>query len=541
MSNAKIPENGKIYFGGTVITMDEAKPSAEAVFIKDGLIISVGTTSELEKNWPDAEKTDLAGHVIMPSFIDGHSHMANEGLFTMKCDLIGCRSFDEILERIITYRKNNNYTHGEILQCRGYDQTILKEKSHPTSLILDSLDIDNPVICVHQSGHMLTANTAMMKLCGVGDSVKTPDGGFIGRDENGHLSGYFEEKATSLIRSKIPEYTEKQVENAILSAQEEYFSYGITTIQDGSGIDANMLAIYRRLADEGRLKADVVAYIGAKDKEDFWRRVTREYGNRKYSNHFKVGGIKIVLDGSPQARTAWMKEPYEGESEYRGYPCFSDDFVNQTVLSATKCDLQVLAHCNGDAAAQQFVTAVETAALKNPKALGLRHEVIHTQTTDDKTLDRMAKLKMIASVFVGHCWFWGDTHLKNFGNIRGNRISPARQCITRKIPYNFHQDSPVTKPDMLHSIWCAVNRITKSGVQIGPEYKLTAMEALWGTTCGGAYSYFEENSKGKLKEGFVADMVILDRNPLTVDPLEIKDIKVLETIKDGKTVYRKEK
>ncbi len=527
----------KLYFGGPILTMDQNNARVQAVLTEDAVILAAGEKAALEAMAPDAEAVDLKGCTLMPAFVDGHSHMAGEGIFNLKCDLIGCTGFEDLKDRIRKYREKNNYTHGEVLSCRGYDLASMKEGAHPVAAVLDELGFDNPIVCVHQSGHMLTANTAAMKYCGVDDSVETPAGGYIGRDVNGHLTGYFEEKANGLINSHFNVATEEQVEAGLEAVQEEYFRNGITTIQDGSGNGLKRIETFARLAESGKLKADVVVYMGAKAGEEAWNEIAERFGKREYRNHLKVGGIKIVLDGSPQARTAWMKEPYEGETEYRAYPCYTDEFVQETVLKASENGYQVLAHCNGDAAADQFVTAVEKAAAAISETKLLRHEVIHTQTTADAELDRMTKLGMIASVFAGHCWFWGDTHLKNFGPVRGNRISPAKQCIERGIPYNFHQDSPVTKPNMLHTIWCAVNRITKNGVKIGPEFRISAEEALWGATQGGAYSYFEEDTKGILKAGAVADMIILDRDPLAVDPMEIRDIKILETIKDGRTVY----
>ena len=245
-----------------------------------------------------------------------------------------------------------------------------------------------------------------------------------------------------------------------------------------------------------------------------------------------------MLDGSPQARTAWMRQPYEGETEYVGYPVRTDEWVRTVLDNCIAAGLQPIAHCNGDAAAQQFLDQWEAAVKAAGHGTELRPIMVHAQTVGFDQLDRMAKLGMQPSFFVGHCWFWGDAHLKNFGKERGMRISPMRAALDRGLVPNLHQDCPVTRPEMLHSIWCAVNRITRSGVSIGPEQAVTAEEALRAATWGGAFSYFEEDSKGILTPGAVADLVILDRDPTAVDPMDIRDIQVLETIKDGKTVYK---
>jgi predicted amidohydrolase YtcJ len=245
----------------------------------------------------------------------------------------------------------------------------------------------------------------------------------------------------------------------------------------------------------------------------------------------------MVLDGSPQAKTAYMSAPYVGECKYRGYPNLKDDIVYEVLARGSAAGLQVLAHCNGDAAAEQYVSAWERVVAQQPERVGCRPIMIHAQTVRYDQLDRLAKTGMMPSFFVGHCYYWGNTHLKNFGTERGSRISPLGAALSRGIPFSLHQDSPVTKPNMLHSVWCAVNRITRSGITVGPKERISVYDALIAATNGGAYGYFEEQNKGILKPGAVADLVILDKDPTAADPMDIKNIRVCETVKAGKTVY----
>ena len=511
-------------------------PRTEALLVEGGQISALGTVDELRKLAPGASLTNLRGSTLMPAFVDGHSHMAGMGRFRLKCDLTDCASPEELLERLRTYRQQRGLTHGEPISAQGFDQAIMG--SHPTAALLDSLGFDNPISCVHQSGHTAAYNTAAMHACGVNDDWVCPPGGFAERDAHGHLTGYFEETATGPFNRFFNTTTPEQFAMGVLEAQEYYFSRGITTIQDGSGNGPDKLGHYRKLALEGKLKADIVVYIDP-DPQDpaFWDNALAECGNRVYQNHLKIGGVKLVLDGSPQARTAWMRQPYQGEAEYVAYPLHTDDWVRQVLDKCIAAGLQPIAHCNGDAAAQQFLDQWEAAIRAAGHGPELRPIMIHAQTVGLDQLDRMKSLGMHPSFFVGHCWFWGDTHLKNFGD-RGMRISPVRAALDRGLIPNFHQDCPVTRPEMLHSVWCAVNRITRSGVSIGPDQAVTVEEALRAVTTGGAFSYFEEDSKGILKPGATADLVLLDRAPTTVDSMEIRNIRVLETIKDGKTVYK---
>ncbi len=526
-----------LYFGGPILTMVPEKPEAEALLVSDGRIAAAGSLEELKFRAGAPELVDLKGHALMPSFIDAHSHMASMGLSSLRCDLTGCESFDEMLERLSRYRLERGLTHGEPVLGRGYDTALLKEGRHPDASVLDRLGFDNPVLATHRSGHMSACNTRAMELAGIGDGTVFPPGGVAARDEKGRLTGYFEETAQNPLTQAFSAFSEERQEQAILRAQDYYLERGITTIQDGSSNEPQRFACYERLAESGKLKADVVAYITHKPGfEDFWRDAAAKYGGA-CRNHLKLGGIKLVLDGSPQAKTAWMRKPYEGEESYRGYPIFSDEYVLDALCRAIDAGLQPLAHCNGDAAAEQFLSMWEKAVKIKGRGPELRPVMIHAQTVGYDQLDRMKAVGMMPSFFIGHCWFWGDTHLENFGEERGRRISPVRAAMERGLVCSFHQDCPVTEPDMLMSVWCAVMRLTRSGVCIGPENRIGVSEALACVTRGAAYSYFEENEKGILAPGAFADLVILDRSPLAVPPMEIKDIRILETVMRGERVF----
>lgn len=526
-----------LYFGGTILTMEESQPRAQALLVENGVITALGSYAQLKTE--EATQVDLKGRTLMPAFVDAHSHMANMGLYALRCDLAGCTGFRDLLDRIREFRRQKGLTHGEVIRCRGYDPAIMEEGRHPDAALLDSLGFDNPIYCIHQSGHMLGCNTIAMEQCGIGPDFVDPPGGFAQRDAQGRPTGYFEEAAKNPIVARYETFTDQQYEAAILTAQEYYLSRGITTIHEGSGLGPERFACYERLARAGKLKADVVVYITSRpEHRDFWRQALQTHGNRRYESHLKIGGIKLVLDGSPQARTAWMRQPYEkGEPDYRGYPILTDERVYEILCAAIDYDLQPIAHCNGDAAAEQFLSCWERAVAEKGRGSHLRPVMIHAQTVGYDQLDRMGAVGMMPSFFVGHCFFWGDTHLENFGPQRGSRISPVKAAIDRGLPYSFHQDSPVTKPEMLHSVWCAVERRTRSGSCIGPENRVSIDQALVGVTRGAAYGYFEEDTKGVLRPGAVADLVILDRDPTETPPRELGDIRVLATVKDGKTVF----
>ena len=262
---------------------------------------------------------------------------------------------------------------------------------------------------------------------------------------------------------------------------------------------------------------------------------------KRYNNHVKMGGYKTFLDGSPQGRTAWMRTPYLGnEKDYYAYGVQKDEEIESKFEKALREDMQILVHCNGDAASQQFLNQYRIAKERTHSNNNIRPVMIHAQLLAEDQLDDLKALGIMPSFFVAHVYYWGDIHIKNYGMERASKISLAKSAQDKGILYTFHQDAPVIDPNMLETIWCAVNRITKSGVLLGEDERVSPLDALKAVTKNAAYQYFEEDIKGTLKEGKLADLVILDKNILKVDPMEIKDIQVLETIKEGETIFKKQ-
>lgn len=536
----------RLFYNGKIVTMtgsdcaDELRHAPEAVLVKDGLISAVGSMRDIIPMAGDnAEKTDLEGKCLMPSFIDAHSHISMNGQMSLFADLSGCQSFEDIIDVLHNYREENRLTADDVLIGFGYDHNFLKEEMHPDKRVLDRVSSDLPIFILHVSGHLACANSAALELAHITAQTPDPEGGVIGRLPDSHEpSGYVEEAAMQILQLAIMPRIKVDYTKMLRNMQETYISRGVTTVQDGAATESDM-HILMKMNDAGQLKVDVVSYLlMPSGGTDLMAQYGRQYTH--YQNRLKIGGYKLILDGSPQGRSAWMSQPYiEGTEGYCGYPWLADDAVQDYLSVAIKEKKQILAHCNGDAASEQFIAAY-TKALRESgcKAEDLRPVMIHCQTVRDDQLDRMSGLSMIASIFVGHVWYWGDVHVKNLGVARGNRISPVKSALERGVLVNFHQDTPVTKPDMLHSVWCAVNRISRTGNTIGREQAVSVYEALRAVTINAAYQYFEETAKGSIETGKHADLVILDRSPLDVEPIEIHNIQVLETIKDGKSIFR---
>lgn len=531
----------KLYYGGDILTMVKETDAPEAVLVTDGKIEYVGSLKEARTLAGEAvEEADLAGKTLMPSFIDPHSHISMYSQFSAFADLSECTTFGEIVEILKRYQEEKQIGEDGIIMGTGYDHNFLQEEAHPTCKVLDEVSETIPVCLFHTSGHMAVANTALLKLAGLNKESREPEGGHYGRDEQGELNGYLEEvpALTPVLMTAFSRVKTDPMKQ-IAAVQDIYLKYGITTAQDGAA-GREAIEGFLQLAEYGVFKLDVVAYATSDENGISELLSAHPKAADQYQNHFKIGGAKIILDGSPQGRTAWLSKPYEGEEIYCGYPTHGDNAVEKMVQAAVDGGYQILAHCNGDAASDQYIRCYKKAlAASGKEAADLRPVMIHCQTVRDDQLDEMAEIGMIPSIFVAHTYYWGDVHLKNLGWERGSRISPVRSALERGLKYNFHQDSPVLKPDMMQTVWCAVNRITRKGVKIGEEQCISVFDALKGVTINAAYAYHEEDRKGTIEPGKLADLVILEKNPLKVSPEELKDIAVEETIKEGKTLYKR--
>ena len=509
----------KIYINGDIITLENN--NIEALAIEDNKIIKTGSKDDVMKLADrNTEIIDLKGNTLMPAFIDAHSHIFALAKSLMQISIEGLTSIEEIKNKLGEYKNNTN----EWLIVNGYDNNILKNRQHITKKELDQIFPNTPVLIENKSRHNGIANSKALELLGITADMPNPDGGRIEYE-----TGLLEENAFIDSLKKIPLPKIEEIINAFKEAQEIYLSHGITMAQEG--VITNELAkIYKLLADKHEIFLDVVAYMDYRNVDE----IKKEYSKfiNKYNNNFKIGGIKIFLDGSPQAKTAWLREAYANEPEYYGYRIMKDEDVEEILENSKESNLQILAHCNGDKAAEQYINAIK-------KVSGLKRPVmIHAQLLGLDQLPDVKKYNIIPSFFISHIYYFGDIHIKNLGMKRAEHISPAGSSLKKNILFTFHQDTPVIEPDMFETIWCAVNRTTRDGKVLGEDEKISVLEAIKTVTINAAYQYGEEEIKGSLKAGKNADFIIVDKNPLKVAKDELRNIKILETIKDGKVIWK---
>lgn len=533
----------KLYFGGDILPMTGEDAKLEALLVADdGTIAYAGSLEEARTLAADAEEIDLAGHCLMPGIIDPHSHISGCTQYIVAADLNGAADFDEIVSRLAAFAVERGIGDDGVIMGVSYDQNSLAEKAHPTRHVLDRVSATTPVIIVHASSHMIVANTKLLELAGITAETPDPEGARYGREEGNVPDGYCEEPGAMWpVFAQTQPRQKMDMDAMIAEMQEVYLEHGITTCQEGA-TTADYAAMFCGFAKKGLLKMDVVSYPMYGEDVDKILADHAEFDSAEYTGHFRFGGLKMFFDGSPQGRTAWMTEPYtpgpEGE-DYCGYGTMTDKAAYEFMRKAVDGNHQLLAHTNGDAAADQYLRCYRRALddSPNPDKAALRPVMIHCQTARRDQYEQMPGINMIPSIFASHIWYWADVHLKNFGPERGGRVSACRDALDCGLPITFHTDTPVLRPNLFESVWCAAKRVTKGGVQLDEDQKISVYEGLKAITVNGAYQYGEEARKGTLEAGKLADLCIVEKNPLAIDLDEVRDLRVLETIKEGETVW----
>jgi predicted amidohydrolase YtcJ len=542
------PIAGLVFVNGPVITMDRAQRIAEAAAVSGDKILRVGTQSEiLELAGPATQVFDLRGKPLLPGFIDGHSHFpmgAQFELFTvnLNCPPLGSvQAVEDIVSRL--RKKLPDIKPGDFLQGFNYNDLALTERRHPTRADLDRVSADVPIFIKHVSGHLGVTNTKGLALAGVRRDSPDPQGGRIRKDASGEPDGVLEGiPAHALVERLIPPATAEHYMTAIEKDCLTYAAAGITTAQNGGlpSIDE----LFLKALDTGILKIRLVIWPPAWNPEHLKRYATTKSGTDLSSNQMiTLGAAKLFADGSPQGYTAYFTEPYHRipwgkPAGYRGFPVYSKEELLQRVIDLRRAGWQVAIHGNGDQAIDDILTAYAEAQKASPRP-DTRDIVVHSQFARQDHLDKMAKLGVIPSFFVTHTYFWGDIHRDLVaGPNRAAFISPTRAASDLGIRFSLHNDTPVTPINPLMDVYSAVNRITLSGNQLGPDQRISVLRALRGVTIDAAYQHFQENTRGSIEAGKLADFVILDQDPLKIHPENIKELRVLRTYVGGKEIYR---
>ena len=538
------PAADMIFTGGSIVTMDPAQPRVDAVAVRGETLAAAGTLEEVMALRGDATRVvELGDRALLPGFIDTHGHFLATGrsldLLSLHPPPVGdVNDIDDVVRKIRTWIAERNIAPGEIVEGIGYDDSLLAERRHPTRNDLDRASTEHRIVLLHVSGHLRAANSAALAGAGITAATPDPPGGHIRRMAGSREpNGVLEEQAGQLVEARLFTSPPDEAEALARRAIDVYLGYGTTTIQDG-GADAETLEALRAAAGRAPFNADVAAFARFRTPDDAAGAVYEP----AYRGGFRVAGVKFLLDGSPQGRTAWLTEPYaEGPpgapSDYRAYAVLEPALYMAGAARLIRRGVPIIAHANGDAAIDLMLDGVEEAVAGLGAMPDHRAVVIHAQLMRADQLDRAAALGAVPSFFAAHSFFWGDWHRRSFGEARGNNVSPARWAIERGVRFTIHNDAPIVPPDIMRLVSIAVNRTTRSGRALGPQQRLTVREALHAVTLGAAYQYFEEDTKGSITAGKQADLIILERDPLAADPADLEHVRVLETFSRGRSVY----
>ncbi len=528
-----------LFLGENILTMEETstnRPSAVAI---DADHISWVGDRKDAANWTDKDTKviELGEQALLPGFIDAHGHFlftaATVDFANVSSPPVGPATDIASLKKVLAdHIAGKQLKTGEWVIGYGYDDSLLAEKRHPTRDDLDAVSIDHPIILTHVSGHLMAANSLALAVANITSQSPDPEGGVIRRRVGStEPDGVLEETATYALRKQAaPKWSADVIRRALLA----YAAFGVTTIQDAAS-DAPSIALLRQFADAGVLTQDILVYpvLRPADLDG-----ELPYAFRRTDNGLRIAGVKLVLDGSPQGKTAYLSQPYHRPpagkpADYRGYPIQEQASVDQLVDYALSRKIQLIAHANGDAAGDMLLDAVGKSLGKMSVMPDHRTVMIHAQTVRTDQLDRMRELQVMPSFFSAHTFYWGDWHRDSVLGSRAQRISPTRSTLDRGIPFTVHNDSPVVPSNMIRLLWATTNRQTRSGKILGADERVSTEVALAAMTRTAAWQNFEEDRKGTLTVGKLADLVILSANPLKMQTQDLMDLQVMATYSRG--------
>ena len=475
-----------------VLTLDEKSRIGGSVAVSNGIIIGIWTEAEPPRASIEytsrTQVIDLKGATLLPGFIDTHNHLLMYSQFRKQanCSSPLNQAIEDIQARLLSMAKQtekDNWILGF-----GYDDTLLKEKRHPTRAELDAVVPDHPVFIRHVSAHFGVVNSAALKMAGMDETVLDPPGGHLGRDGSGQLNGIlYELPAMNLVEKKIPAPSLDLLVSLLSEGSKDYLETGITTNTDaGVGLNMGIVELEAHLKAmaerKNPLRMQLMVMHNLLREGNVLGKYTASELNleiiEKSCGRARLDSAKLFQDGSIQGLTAALRQPYHCNPSVSGDLLHEQNEFNEEILDLNKRGFRITTHGNGDRAIGSILDAYEFALKKNPR-IDHRHRIEHLQTVTKSDLERMKKLGVAGSFFINHVYYWGDRHKKLFlGPERANIINPLRDALLNNLLFTLHSDCPVTPISPLFSVWAAVNRITMGGEVLGPEQRIDVESAL---------------------------------------------------------------
>lgn len=556
-------EKKSVYYNGTILTMEENQPTAQAVLVRDGVIAAVGDSEDIMKQkGANAVLVDLAGKTMMPGFIDPHTHVdISAHLFDM-VDLSGFKH--KTNQEVWAYleKRVKEFPKGAWILCKGLDPILTADLKTPHISYLDKIAPENPLVILAQTLHSYWANTAALTAAGI--TADTPDpstASYYGRDSQGKLTGFIaEQKAFSPIREPmLKAMPAKKALHTFDATLRDYAANGNTTVVS-AGLTTDkkiLLRLQEHLsAEKPAILNQLLAAVGLFPKRSplprhfvYMRHEMEDLipvSPNNGDDFFKIIGIKLWYDGSPYTGSMYLQEPYL-DSElsrkelhikpgHRGYPLFSKENLTEIIARFNRDKWQIMIHAQGDKA-NADVLEVFADVNKTADITLFRHRIEHGLLLDKKLLPLMKQLNITPSYHVNHIYYYGKAlHDSIIGPERASKILPVKSTAGMNMPFTLHADQPMFESDPFSLIYTAVTRKTREGFAIGANEAITVPQALKALTIMAAWQIGFEEKLGSIKAGKYADLIILDRNPLEVPPHKIREIRVLKTIVNGNEV-----
>lgn len=539
-----------IFFGGHIVTVDPDRPSAEWIAIRGDRIVALGDGKDFSGLvGPETKQHDLRGRLLIPGFIDSHSHFDALGESHMMLDLTTAKSWDDIVRDVGLAAQSKQ--PGQWIIGRGWHQEKWTSppadnvEGYPTHTDLSAASPNNPVLLTHASGHMSIANAYAMRLGNVDSKTKNPSGGELLRDGKGEPTGVLRETAQGLVgqalaadeRKKTDQDRREEYEKAIELATEDCLKHGVTSVHD-AGSSFGTIDELKRLADEKKLR--VRLYVMVRDSNEALTRRLSSYRLIGHADHFlTVRSIKRSIDGALGAHGAWLLSPYEDLPTSVGLNTTPVESVEETARIAAENDFQLCVHAIGDKANQTVLGIFEKQFEKTPSADSRRWRIEHAQHLDPADIPRFGKLGVIASMQGIHCTSDAVFVLQRLGTRRAkNGAYVWKSLLDSGAVICNGTDAPVEPIDPISSFYASVTRRLNDGVTFFPEECMTREQALQSYTQSSAYAAFEEDLKGSLTPGKLADMVVLSKDIMLCPENEIREAKVVATIVGGKIQYQ---
>lgn len=558
------PKGSLYIYNGTVITLEDEQPKANAVFVDKGKIVAVGNDPELRLHLKETTKLiDLKGATLLPGFIDPHTHPVASSFLHEMIDLSGFRHENQ--KEIWTHLESEikNYAPGEWIMCKGLDVVLVDDLEPPHITYLDSISPNNPLLILSLSMHSFWGNSLAFNAAGINKNSPNPsESSFYGKDASGSLNGYISEQAAfQPFRDTVINAMGKVVlKEKCVTVLDEYAANGNTCITS-MGIttnDPNVIRLYQHLSSEQtsllnkvlqrlgllpRRKPTVRNFVFVRDDADYLLPFSPNNGD----DFFKMAGVKFWYDGSPYTGSMYLNEPFKSSSVnqekihvplgHSGKALWKNDEIANRIKQYDSVGWQVAVHTQGDRAISETLDAFEKSGI--PK--NSRHRLEHCLLPSKKAIQRMVKLGVSPSFHINHLWYYGEA-LENhiIGRERTDKILPLKAAENNSLIFSLHADQPMFESDPLSLLHTAVNRKTRYGNLFGKSDKIGVEQGLKSLTINAAWQIKMENKIGSIKPGKYADFVILDQNPMMVDPEKIKDIHVLQTIVNGNIVYKKD-